>query len=499
MIKRNTILSVVAFTAGLLMNSTSFATGLDISGYGLFSSDGDISLVNLSSTTISGNVRSQTSTCTINNLSSVTITGNLVCLGNIRVNNVSSGRVTGVVQSTTSISLPRSGFTVSGGSTVVNSISSLSLATIAPPSSTSDSNYLLPITIITGDYTVNGSTTLNGTIYATGNIHINNGNISGSGALVAGGAIHLNNLSSVGSSNARLFLYAMGTGGIDTNNISSLTVRGSLYAPAGLIKMNNISTLNVTAGIFGKTLNLNNISSLTIGPGTPTSTPIPPGITNQLNPPSAPSNLVASSASFTSISLSWIDNSNNEDTFRIERSSNGVAFTEVGSVGSNVTTYVDSGLATNSTYYYRVRARNSVADSNYTNIANATLLSPPNAPSNLAATATSDTQIDLSWSDNSSNETTFRVERSTDGSSFSEIGHTAANIVAYSDTGLTSGRTYYYRVRARNSAGDSDYSNTANATTTSTVDPCDPTLVSSGYNSSNTYVSTAGICGLLLR
>jgi hypothetical protein len=90
---------------------------------------------------------------------------------------------------------------------------------------------------------------------------------------------------------------------------------------------------------------------------------------------------------------------------------------------------------------------------------------PPAAPSNLSATAVSQTQINLSWADNSTNETGFRVERSTNGSSFVQIATVGAGATSYASTGLRRNRLYYYRVRAYNASGNSAYSNTASART----------------------------------
>jgi hypothetical protein len=98
--------------------------------------------------------------------------------------------------------------------------------------------------------------------------------------------------------------------------------------------------------------------------------PIPP-----TGPPAAPANLTASATSATTVSLTWTDNSNNESAFLIERSSNGTNFTQIASVGVNVTAYGDSGLSSQGTYYYRVRATNSfntVSYSAYTNVQSVT-------------------------------------------------------------------------------------------------------------------------------
>ncbi len=91
------------------------------------------------------------------------------------------------------------------------------------------------------------------------------------------------------------------------------------------------------------------------------------------------------------------------------------------------------------------------------------------APSNLVATAISTTQIDLSWADNSDNETDFRLERSADNLNFTLLppSLTPRNATRYAETGLTAGTTYYYRIRALGTNNQlSGYSNTATATTT---------------------------------
>jgi hypothetical protein len=99
----------------------------------------------------------------------------------------------------------------------------------------------------------------------------------------------------------------------------------------------------------------------------------------------------------------------------------------------------------------------------------ATISTPPTAPSNLTATVASTTQINLSWQDNSSDETGFKLERKTGASgTYAQISTTSTNIAIYSDTSLSPGTTYYYRVRSYNANGDSAYSNEASATTQST-------------------------------
>ena len=90
----------------------------------------------------------------------------------------------------------------------------------------------------------------------------------------------------------------------------------------------------------------------------------------------------------------------------------------------------------------------------------------PAAPSNLTATGVSRNRIDLSWMDNSSNETGFQLERSRDAASWSQIATPAANATGFSDTsGLTPNKLFYYRVRAVNASGASAWSNVASART----------------------------------
>ena len=92
-------------------------------------------------------------------------------------------------------------------------------------------------------------------------------------------------------------------------------------------------------------------------------------------------------------------------------------------------------------------------------------LSLPVGPTNLTATKASSTQIDLNWSDNSDpafNEDGFRIERRKEASgTYAEIATIGQNVTTYSDV-LSQEGTYYYRVRAYNSLGNSSYSNEAN-------------------------------------
>jgi hypothetical protein len=183
-------------------------------------------------------------------------------------------------------------------------------------------------------------------------------------------------------------------------------------------------------------------------------------------PPAAPTGLLGTAISSNRIDLRWTDNSDNETQFLIERSNDGANFAQIAATGANVTAYSNTGLAANRTYHYRLRAANPDGSSGYSDPATATTPAPSlPRPTNLTAVAASGDRIDLTWKDNSSSETGFRVLRSVDGKTFVRIASVGANVTTYASTGLTPGTKYYYRVRAYTAIENSLFSNTASATT----------------------------------
>jgi hypothetical protein len=87
------------------------------------------------------------------------------------------------------------------------------------------------------------------------------------------------------------------------------------------------------------------------------------------------------------------------------------------------------------------------------------LLLPPLAPSDLSGKFRNPVQTKLTWKDNSDKETGFCIERKTQVGQYSQIAIVGADITSYIDSGLQVGIQYFYRVRAYNSNGYSDYTN----------------------------------------
>jgi hypothetical protein len=185
--------------------------------------------------------------------------------------------------------------------------------------------------------------------------------------------------------------------------------------------------------------------------------------------PSAPTALSARGVSTSAIRLSWLDNSADESGFRIERRQGAGAWSEIGVVRADVTSYSNKNLPIATEYSYRVRAFSAAGTSDYSSEASAATQggSAPLAPTALAATSVSDSQINLTWLDNSTNESGFRIERkravTTDV--WAEIATVGPGVTTYSDTGLTGLTVYRYRIRAYNLFGNSAYSTIASAKT----------------------------------
>ncbi len=181
--------------------------------------------------------------------------------------------------------------------------------------------------------------------------------------------------------------------------------------------------------------------------------------TEDLPLPAAPINLVASAMDSSQIDLVWYVVSG-VTGYKIYQSAtlDGV-YSEIDNISSN--SYTNIGLSSNTEYYYKVKAYNVNGDSEFSNVASA--LTFVSTPTNLTASAVSSSQIDLLW--NAVNgEVKYRIYKSVlEYGIYNKIGEVRDNF--YSNTGLEANTAYFYKVKAYNIGGNSDFSNIAGDTT----------------------------------
>ncbi len=192
--------------------------------------------------------------------------------------------------------------------------------------------------------------------------------------------------------------------------------------------------------------------------------------TADTTPPTAPV-LSGSAASASEVDLSWTASTDNVALAGYRIIVNGLG---IASVPTTTTQYLVTGLTGSTTYHFRVVAIDTSGNPAASNIVDVTTAvstdtTPPTAPANLTATATSASQIDLAWTAATDNVgvTAYRIV-----SGGILIGR--SQTTAFSNTGLATGTQYCYAVRAVDAAGNvSALSNQACATTTTSTAPID--------------------------
>src|SRR5206468_3672121 len=154
-------------------------------------------------------------------------------------------------------------------------------------------------------------------------------------------------------------------------------------------------------------------------------------VASSVQPPAAPTGLAATPVSATQINLSWSDVTG-ETGFKIERSLDGTTgWTQIGTTATNVVTYNDTTAAAGTQYFYRVRATDAGGDGAYSTVANATTF--PAAPTGLATSGPTVSQITLNWND-VTGETGYKIERSLDGTTgWTQVGTTAVNVTTFNN------------------------------------------------------------------
>jgi chitodextrinase/glucose/arabinose dehydrogenase len=214
--------------------------------------------------------------------------------------------------------------------------------------------------------------------------------------------------------------------------------------------------------------------------------------TPDITPPTAPSGLAASAVSGTQINLSWTASTDNVGVsgYRLERCQGAGCTTFAQIATPTGTSFSNTGLTAGTSYSYRVRAADAAGNlSGYSNVASASTTAadttPPTAPSGLSASAAGAGQINLSWTASTDNVgvSGYRLERcqGTGCVNFAQIATPAG--ASFADTGLTSGTSYSYQVRAADAAGNlSGYSNVASTTTAvaDTTPPAAPSGLTAG-------------------
>jgi Fibronectin type III domain len=205
-------------------------------------------------------------------------------------------------------------------------------------------------------------------------------------------------------------------------------------------------------------------------------------------PPSVPSGLNALAATRNQVNISWSASTDTGGSgmggYRLY--TNGVQFAT-----TTATSYSWTNLAASTQYCVTVaaydKAANVSAPSSQTCVT--TPAAPPLAPTALLAAGVSDSQINLSWTDDFNNELGFVVETAPAASGpWTVIASVGPNVTTYMQSGLSPLSTYYFRVQAYNSIGNSPYSSVAGGATMAgpdTIAPSIPSVLTATAISSN--------------
>ena len=240
------------------------------------------------------------------------------------------------------------------------------------------------------------------------------------------------------------------------------------------------------------------------GPSTPRK-PVPASALS-LAAPKQLTQVRAVATSDTAISLSW-DDVSDEDGYLLERS-DGTGFQVIAVLRPGTRGYHARGLRASKDYDFRVTPFNDFSGSRVGRTGRArTMAKPPRGtsvdpviaalaalpvggPTALAAASTTPVQVNLSWTDDATDELGFRIERSVNGGAFLPVGVVGANVTTFAATGLNPNTTYTFRAQAYNNAHLSDYSNALIVTTPALAVPATPMSLTAVPNSHGQIVLT---------
>jgi len=180
-----------------------------------------------------------------------------------------------------------------------------------------------------------------------------------------------------------------------------------------------------------------------------------------------PSNLIVDSVKENTVIIKWTDNSLSEDGFIVERSEVKGEFKEIGTVKLNE--FIDNKVIDGSQYYYRVKAfMNEVGISLASE--QLSVITPLKPPTNLSVLKVTSNEVKIGWTDNSSSEDGYIVERANGNNEFKVIKKLSSNTIEFTDKGLKPSSMYKYRVKAYNSiANESEYSSIIEVTTNAEI------------------------------
>ncbi len=175
-----------------------------------------------------------------------------------------------------------------------------------------------------------------------------------------------------------------------------------------------------------------------------------------LPPAPSPSGLTATAANSTQVNLTWSDTTTGETGFRVERCALATCsdsdFVQAGAiVPANATSYTDPDACSGTAYRYRVIAVGTGWETAPSAIVVAPVTQAPAVPL-LTATRLSEIGVSLTWTDSTTDQSGYTVERSPDGMTYTTLASLPGSSRAYSDTAATPGVPNYYRVTAYRTA-----------------------------------------------
>lgn len=164
----------------------------------------------------------------------------------------------------------------------------------------------------------------------------------------------------------------------------------------------------------------------------------------------APTGVTATAQADGRVAVSWQPVSGANDQL-VELMPPGGSFQLAATLGANASSFTTVALQPGQQYYIRVLARTPFTASPSDNIPVTIPMQPPAAPSNGTAAPISQTRVDLGWSDNSSNETSFDITYSSDnGATYQPLARVGANVRSFTVNGLVKNHRYYFRIYAVN-------------------------------------------------